>query len=65
MTAQYQWYGLQTGVMPNNGDPESDWMGDQPQNKGEPCVYADSTKYPGWHDGKCNTKRSFLCETIF
>ena len=65
VTAQYQWYGLQTGVMPNNGDPESDWMGSQPHDNNEHCVYADSAYDEGWHDDSCSRLHSFLCETFF
>ena len=50
--------------MPANGDPESDWEDNQPEDNDENCaVLYLALHSPGWHDVQCNIIRHYICET--
>ncbi|XP_067949848.1 C-type lectin domain family 4 member M-like [Watersipora subatra] len=57
---EFEWKGLVTGVIPGNGQPNSDWYYNQPDNSGpENCL---GIAPDGWHDISCSTPRPFICE---
>ncbi|XP_067949846.1 lithostathine-like [Watersipora subatra] len=57
---EFAWKGLVTGVIPGNGQLNSDWYDNQPNDSGPGlCV---GIALDGWHDISCSNARLFVCE---
>ncbi|XP_067949847.1 uncharacterized protein [Watersipora subatra] len=57
---EFEWKGLVTGVIPGNGQPNSDWYYNQPDNIGSDICLGIAPE--GWRDLYCSTPRPFVCE---
>ncbi|XP_067949853.1 snaclec botrocetin subunit beta-like [Watersipora subatra] len=59
---EFEWKGIVTGVIPENGQPNSDWDVNEPAHSDSlKCVCIQGTG-GGWHDMPCSMVKRFICE---